>query len=83
MLLQVCYCLWRRGCKLRPVHRPKQQHITYTLRNLERRNRGERVPLAAITMHLVNALKKMRRVGSKEEVSLAQDHTGSKHAIRS
>ena len=35
-----------------------------------RRSRGERVPLAAITMFLVSALKKMKKVGAKDgEVS--------------
>ena len=41
-------------------------HITAPIRDLTRRDRGEMVPLPATTIHVVNGLKKLRRVGSKK-----------------
>jgi hypothetical protein len=42
-------------------------HITAPVRDLARRDRGETVPLPATTIHVVNGLKKLRRVGSTED----------------
>ena len=40
-------------------------HITAPIRDLTRRDRGEMVPLPATTIHVVNGLRKLRRVGAK------------------